>query len=177
MHITDKAQSLICVPFVKKNKLKTYLIKLLYIDIGALQKMATARSQRVKLKPNDEAVYYASTSKDKTGFEIKYINSFKGKKKSHLRQGSPRIVFFMTNQKNSLLGRGVFSSCHYRKGDFLVEYRGDIITKEECERRRRLYHNALEVFLFEFRFNGKQLWYVYCFIKCAIIYVSIFSKK
>lgn len=43
--------------------------------------MVTARSQRLKLKPKDEAVYYALTSKDKTGFEIKYINLFKGKKK------------------------------------------------------------------------------------------------
>ncbi|XP_068071339.2 uncharacterized protein isoform X1 [Danio rerio] len=64
----------------------------------------------------------------------------------------------MTNLKNHLLGRGVFSSSHYRKEDFLVEYRGDIITKEECERRRRLYHNALEVFLFQLLFNGRLLW-------------------
>lgn len=81
----------------------------------------------------------------------------------------------MTNLKNHLLGRGVFSSSHYRKEDFLVEYRGDIITKEECERRRRLYHNALEVFLFQLLFNGRLLWYVYCFIKFANIYVSVFS--
>ncbi|XP_073716136.1 uncharacterized protein [Misgurnus anguillicaudatus] len=89
---------------------------------------ATTRSQRAKLKPNDEAAYYISMSKDKDGFEIKFINSFKG--------------------------RGVFSCRHFQKGDFLFEYRGRVLTKEEYERR----HSELEVFLFEFRFDGRQLW-------------------
>ncbi|XDV25875.1 hypothetical protein PO909_029708, partial [Leuciscus waleckii] len=59
---------------------------------------------------------------------------------------------------NSLLGWGVFTTSHFHKGDFLIEYRGEVINKEEFERRLKLYDNSLEVFLFEFRFNGKQLW-------------------
>ncbi|XP_053499892.1 N-lysine methyltransferase KMT5A-A-like isoform X2 [Ictalurus furcatus] len=94
--------------------------------------MATTRSRRAKLSPKDEAAYFSSMFKDKDGFDVKYINSVKG--------------------------RGVFSCCHFQKGDFLVEYRGEVITKQEYERRHRVYHRALEVFLFEFRFNGKQLW-------------------
>nr|XP_055039065.1 uncharacterized protein LOC129426651 [Misgurnus anguillicaudatus] len=54
----------------------------------------------------------------------------------------------------SLLGWGVFSCRHFQKGDFLFEYRGQVLTKEEYERR----HSELEVFLFEFRFDGRQLW-------------------
>ncbi|KAF4082026.1 hypothetical protein AMELA_G00146890 [Ameiurus melas] len=94
--------------------------------------MAATRTRRTKLSPKDEAAYFSSMIKDKDGFDIKYINSVKG--------------------------RGVFSCRHFQKGDFLVEYRGDVITKQEYERRLRVYHRALEVFLFEFRFNGKQLW-------------------
>ncbi|XP_034549759.1 N-lysine methyltransferase KMT5A-A-like [Notolabrus celidotus] len=92
--------------------------------------MATSRSQRAKVKPKDEAAYFSSQCKDKDGFDIKYIDSFKG--------------------------RGVFSSRHFQKGDFLVEYRGEVITQQEYERRHRVYHDALQVFMFEFRFNGKQ---------------------
>ncbi|XP_043076688.1 N-lysine methyltransferase KMT5A-B-like [Puntigrus tetrazona] len=53
---------------------------------------------------------------------------------------------------NDFKGRGVFE-----KGDFLLEYRGDLIDKEECERRQRIYHDALKVYIFEFRYNGKLL--------------------
>ncbi|KAG1946088.1 hypothetical protein F2P79_013653 [Pimephales promelas] len=100
--------------------------------MSPLQEMAASRSRRTKLKPKEEAAYFSSILKDKDGFEIKYINAFKG--------------------------RGVFSCRHFEKGDFLFEYRGEILDKQEYQRRRRVYHRALEVFLFEFRFNGKQLW-------------------
>ncbi|KAI5086925.1 SET domain-containing protein 5-like, partial [Silurus meridionalis] len=42
-------------------------------------------------------------------------------------------------------------------GDFLLEYRGQLINKPECDRRQKLYHDALKVFMFEFRFNGRLL--------------------
>lgn len=53
------------------------------------------------------------------------------------------------------LGRGIFTTTSFEKGDFLIEYRGDLITKEECERRLKVYHDHLKAFMFEFRFNGK----------------------
>uniref|UniRef100_A0AAZ1WYI0 SET domain-containing protein n=2 Tax=Oreochromis aureus TaxID=47969 RepID=A0AAZ1WYI0_OREAU len=89
------------------------------------------RPPRAKIKPKDEAVKFSSLGQDKDGFEVKFINSVKG--------------------------RGVFSRCNYNKGDFLLEYRGDVVTKKEYENRTRLYHDALKVFLFEFRYNGQQL--------------------
>ncbi|KAL4009077.1 hypothetical protein ACER0C_002929 [Sarotherodon galilaeus] len=89
------------------------------------------RPPRAKIKPKDEAVKYASLGQDKDGFEVKFINSVKG--------------------------RGVFSRCNYNKGDFLLEYRRDVVTQKEYENRTRLYHDALKVFLFEFWYNGKQL--------------------
>ncbi|KAL7846074.1 hypothetical protein AOLI_G00242660, partial [Acnodon oligacanthus] len=55
----------------------------------------------------------------------------------------------------SHVGRGIFSSVHFDKGDFLLEYRGELISKHECERRQNIHHGALKVFMFEFRYNGK----------------------
>ncbi|XP_042289756.1 N-lysine methyltransferase KMT5A-A-like isoform X3 [Thunnus maccoyii] len=91
--------------------------------------MSAMRPQRVKIKPKEEAAYFSSLGKDEDGFNIKYINSFKG--------------------------RGVFSCRHFQKGDFLIEYRLEI--KQEHENRLRLYHDALKVFMFEFLYNGKKL--------------------
>ncbi|XP_070411622.1 uncharacterized protein [Nothobranchius furzeri] len=93
--------------------------------------MMAKRPKRVKMKPKDEAVQFLALGKDKDGFDVKFINSFKG--------------------------RGVFSTCHFEKGSFLVEYRGEVINKLEYEDRLRIYHDAMKVFMFEFRHNGKLM--------------------
>ncbi|XP_052406655.1 uncharacterized protein LOC127952310 [Carassius gibelio] len=93
--------------------------------------MAEGVRRRRKLKPVEEAIQFSLQQKDKNGLEGRFI--------SHLK------------------GRSVFSCTDFEKGDFLLEYRGDLISKEECERRQRIYHHALKVFMFEFRYNGKLL--------------------
>ncbi|KAG7226325.1 hypothetical protein INR49_003077 [Caranx melampygus] len=89
--------------------------------------------RRRRISPKDDAKYHVSTGKDKPGFDVQHISVFKG--------------------------RGVFTSAPFEKGDFLLEYQGELISKQECERRQRLYRNSLKVFMFEFKFNGK-LWCV-----------------
>ncbi|XP_032408366.1 histone-lysine N-methyltransferase mes-4-like isoform X1 [Xiphophorus hellerii] len=89
--------------------------------------------RRRRINPKEDAKYYIDTKTDKVGLDITYINAFKG--------------------------RGIFATTSFQKGDFLCEYRGELISKEECERRQRVYHDNLKVFLFEFYFNGK-LWCV-----------------
>ena len=71
----------------------------------------------------------------------------------------------------------MFSCTEFDKGDFLLEYRGDLISKAECERRQRVYHDALKVFLFEFRYDGKLLWYVHVLNVqyCAEVLDTLFS--
>ncbi|KAM9707776.1 uncharacterized protein ACNS7B_000282 isoform 5-T5 [Menidia menidia] len=91
----------------------------------------TMRPQRLKIKPKDEAAHFVSLNQDKDGFDVQYINSYKG--------------------------RGVFSKCHIQAGAFLLEYRGDLINREEYERRVKVYHDAMKVFMFEFRHDGKKL--------------------
>ncbi|XP_048866343.1 histone-lysine N-methyltransferase set-1-like [Brienomyrus brachyistius] len=83
------------------------------------------------MNPKDEAKFHVTKGTDKAGLDVKYINPIKG--------------------------RGVFSTVSFEKGEFLLEYRGELISKQECESRQRLYHDSLRVFMFEFRFNGK-LW-------------------
>ena len=56
------------------------------------------------------------------------------------------------------LGRGIFTSVTFEKGEFLLEYRGQLLNKKECE--ERLYNDVLKVFMFEFHFNGKLWWCV-----------------
>ncbi|KAK9526373.1 hypothetical protein VZT92_015077 [Zoarces viviparus] len=83
--------------------------------------------------PKDDAKFYTVTGGDKVGLDVKYINAFKG--------------------------RGIFTCAPFEKGEFLLECRGELISKQECERRQRIYHDCLKVFMFEFHFNGK-LWCV-----------------
>ncbi|XP_056292494.1 N-lysine methyltransferase KMT5A-A-like [Pseudoliparis swirei] len=87
--------------------------------------------RRRRLNPKADANFYIDTGGDKVGLDIKYINAFKG--------------------------RGIFTSALFEKGDFLLEYRGELISQQECERRQRLHNDCLKVFMFEFYFNGK-LW-------------------
>ncbi|XP_013889439.1 N-lysine methyltransferase SETD8-A [Austrofundulus limnaeus] len=90
--------------------------------------MATRRRNQ---PPATEAAVYAAKAIDKTtSLKIKFINSFKG--------------------------RGVFATVNFQKGDFVVEYRGELIHYEESQRRRRIYHHKAAVFMFDFYWNDKQ---------------------
>ncbi|XP_054860790.1 uncharacterized protein LOC129347449 [Amphiprion ocellaris] len=89
--------------------------------------------RRRRINPKEDAKFYVTAGRDKAGLDIQYISAFKG--------------------------RGIFATTPFEKGEFLLEYRGELINKQECEKRQRLYHSSLKVFMFEFRFNGK-LWCV-----------------
>ncbi|KAK7922009.1 hypothetical protein WMY93_008911 [Mugilogobius chulae] len=52
-------------------------------------------------------------------------------------------------------GRGIFTSADFKQGDFVVEYRGELIDAAEAEHRRNLYHNACSVFMFDFIWKRK----------------------
>ncbi|KAJ8253418.1 hypothetical protein GJAV_G00212730 [Gymnothorax javanicus] len=87
--------------------------------------------RRRRINPTDDAVHYIINRKDKTGkLEVRYISSFKG--------------------------RGLFATASFGKNDFVVEYRGELINCEESERRSKVYHPAVRVFMFDFLWHGKQ---------------------
>ncbi|XP_037347036.2 N-lysine methyltransferase KMT5A-like [Pungitius pungitius] len=82
-------------------------------------------ARRSRLLPVWDAIDYAAKGLDKNAeLEVKYINSFKG--------------------------RGVFAKAPFQKGDFVVEYRGVLISSEESQRRKSIYHARCSVFMFDF---------------------------
>lgn len=57
-----------------------------------------------------------------------------------------------------LTGRGVFALASFSRGDFVAEYRGEMIDFNESQRRRRIYHDKCAVFMFDFKWKGKTWW-------------------
>ena len=55
----------------------------------------------------------------------------------------------------SVTGRGVFAKSSISKGEFVVEYRGHMITDAESLRRRKLYDSSCVAFMFGFKWRGK----------------------
>ncbi|CAL8348854.1 unnamed protein product [Boreogadus saida] len=83
-----------------------------------------------RISPLTDACHHVGLKTDKTWkLEVKYINAVKG--------------------------RGVFAIGSFSKGDFIVEYRGDLISDGEAQKRRRIYHPACSGFLFAFKLRGK----------------------
>ncbi|KAK1900435.1 N-lysine methyltransferase KMT5A-A [Dissostichus eleginoides] len=91
------------------------------------------RRRRRCINPKDDARCYIDTGGDKAGLDVQYINAIKG--------------------------RGIFTSIPFQTGDFLIEYRGELISQQECETRLKRYPARLKGFMFEFHFDGK-LWCV-----------------
>ncbi|XP_035847510.1 N-lysine methyltransferase KMT5A-like [Sander lucioperca] len=83
-----------------------------------------------RISPLKDATHYVLSKSDKTSkLEVKYINAVKG--------------------------RGVFAKSSICKGDFVVEYRGDIRNDAESPGRRQLYHPSCAAFMFVFKWKGK----------------------
>lgn len=55
-----------------------------------------------------------------------------------------------------LIGRGVFATQPIEPGDFVLEYRGELLTQEECQ--SRLYSEIESTFLFDFEWENRCFW-------------------
>ncbi|XP_036419034.1 uncharacterized protein LOC118802695 isoform X2 [Colossoma macropomum] len=86
--------------------------------------MAKRLIRQKQLSPQQDAEIYIKMKTDKPGLEEKFISSFKG--------------------------RGVFSTANFCKGDFVLEYRGQLLTQNLTQK------NISEtVFIFDFQWRGK----------------------
>ena len=56
------------------------------------------------------------------------------------------------------LGRGVFTTKTFSKDDFLLVYKGELVTADEGYRREESYHPDLGSFLFFFKDGAKSFW-------------------
>ena len=59
-------------------------------------------------------------------------------------------------------GRGVFPTRPFRKGEFIVEYSGELISMDEAKKREKDYLNDEEIGSYMYYFSNKssKLWYV-----------------
>ena len=129
-----------------------------------------------RISPLKDAIHHVTSKTDKKcKLEIKYINAVKGKVVYDNKQsifnlhGIQNIsqhahswsLVRANNNENYLLfltGRGIFAKGSICKGDFVVEYRGDMISSEEYDRRRKIYHSSCAAFMFAFKWRGKTWW-------------------
>uniref|UniRef100_A0A8W8NKX8 SET domain-containing protein n=1 Tax=Magallana gigas TaxID=29159 RepID=A0A8W8NKX8_MAGGI len=81
-----------------------------------------------RLSPDAEAQRYCEAGLDKDGFEVKYISDYKG--------------------------FGVFSVAEHAKGDFLLQYAGEKITKNEATERMK---KSTENKFFFYCYKGQDL--------------------
>ncbi|XP_039526242.1 uncharacterized protein LOC120478421 isoform X3 [Pimephales promelas] len=74
---------------------------------------------------------------------------------NHILAGRDKSSMLEIKYINPVKGRGIFTLAVFNQGDFVVEYRGELIDAAEAEHRRKLYHNACSTFMFEFKWKRK----------------------
>ncbi|XP_071822609.1 uncharacterized protein [Apostichopus japonicus] len=84
--------------------------------------------RRLMKKPVEEATKFCELGVDKAGFDVRYINDF--------------------------IGYGVFTSRDFSQKDFLLEYRGELISSEEAVKREKTYPLSKGSFLYFFKDKG-----------------------
>ena len=72
------------------------------------------------------------------------------------------VILFITvtaflPQSLHFLGFGVFTTANVEAGEFLLEYRGELVSSDEGNRRRKQYHPNLGSYLFFYN----KFWYVF----------------
>ncbi|ROI46639.1 N-lysine methyltransferase KMT5A [Anabarilius grahami] len=74
---------------------------------------------------------------------------------NHILEGRDKNSMLEIRYINPVKGRGIFTLAVFNQGDFVVEYRGELIDAAEAEHRRKLYHNACSIFMFDFIWKRK----------------------
>ena len=69
-------------------------------------------------------------------------------------------------------GRGVVAECMFRKGEFICEYSDELVSRVEGEKRKESYKEELGSYLFFFKHEGKDLWFVAWINVLSIIVVT-----
>ncbi|CAJ1048439.1 uncharacterized protein LOC119023775 isoform X5 [Xyrichtys novacula] len=92
-----------------------------------MKNMSTRRS---RISPDAEAIKFISTETDKACLKVQWINDYKG--------------------------RGVFTCAPIEKGSFVVEYRGELISQNERDKRQKKYTEKQSAFLFDFIWNNTK---------------------
>ncbi|XP_041665397.1 serine-rich adhesin for platelets-like [Cheilinus undulatus] len=97
-----------------------------YVNRCLIRAMMSKRKARIK--PVEDAISYILSARDKPWFAERFINNIKG--------------------------RGVFATEPIEQGSFVLEYRGEFISAEECQSRN--YSETQSAFLYEFDWKKSQ---------------------
>ncbi|XP_059372850.1 uncharacterized protein LOC132110302 [Carassius carassius] len=81
-------------------------------------------------KPLQDAEHHITCKTDKPGLREQFISKYKG--------------------------RGVFTTGAFFRGDFVLEYRGELLSSQESLDRTEHYTEAENTFLFDFQWHGKN---------------------
>ncbi|ROL53303.1 hypothetical protein DPX16_23820 [Anabarilius grahami] len=113
-------------------------------------------------------------------FDYQQVIPFPGSSGSARRGEKDAINHILAERdKNSMLeikyinpvkGRGIFTFSAFNQGDFVVEYRGELIDAAEAEHRHKLYHNVCSIFMFDFIWKRKTWW-------CIVSEVNVALRK
>lgn len=59
-------------------------------------------------------------------------------------------------------GRGVFATQSFQKGEYVVEYHGDLLLKPDAKKREAVYAQdpATGCYMYYFQYLSKTYWYV-----------------
>ncbi|XP_067296484.1 histone-lysine N-methyltransferase set-1-like [Pseudorasbora parva] len=80
--------------------------------------------------PLQDAEHHMTCEMDKPGLQERFISTYKD--------------------------RGVFTTEAFFRGDFVLEYRGELLSSEESLDRTQHYTEAENIFLFDFQWHGKN---------------------
>lgn len=75
----------------------------------------------------------------------------------HAVQAVDKTAALEVKNINSFKGQGVFAKAPFSKGDFVVEYRGEVMNAEESWMRRK-YGGRTTVFMLNFRWQERTWW-------------------
>ncbi|CAL8235805.1 unnamed protein product [Arctogadus glacialis] len=101
-------------------------MKRTFYNNGAHGQLKSMSKRRARLRA--EAIHFISSGSDKPCYEVKWINDYKG--------------------------CGVFACAPIEKGSFVLEYRGELISQYERDKRQGEYTEKQNAFLFDFEWNN-----------------------
>ena len=80
--------------------------------------------------------------------------------KQYVTDHNQKVNAVPINSLKNSLGWGVFAKRAFAKGEFLLEYKGELVSEKEACDREAAYPANVGSFLFFFKHGSKSLWYV-----------------
>ncbi|XP_073727924.1 uncharacterized protein [Misgurnus anguillicaudatus] len=113
-----------------RSRLHALIIGGKSLHVTAVAMMLGIPRQKKRKRPQQDAEHHITCKTDKPELYEQVISKYKG--------------------------RGVFTTEAFFRGDFVLEYRGELLTSEESLDRSELYNDVENTFLFDFQWHGKN---------------------